>query len=208
MPSSPAAMQPADGHPSAGAFEQRDGLTGLLRNAHIFSSAVRDVLEVELLRQVTSHPLSPSQFNLLKLISGNGRHRVGDIARMFGVSAAAATKTVDKLERLGLVNRLPSPDDRRATLLVSSPAGRRLVADYEAVKEERLLPVLDDFSDAELDRLGRLLDRLSVGLLSDRDRTDGGFCLRCCGYYDPQCSLRRLGVRCPYATARKRARTA
>ena len=107
----------------------------LLRYSHIFASAVRDLLELKVLREVTDDPLTLPQFHLLKLISLNGTHQVGEVAQFLGVSPPAATKNIDKLEGLGLVARSPSTDDRRATLLASSHKGRRLVKRYEALKD-------------------------------------------------------------------------
>ena len=95
----------------------------LLRYSHIFASAVRDLLELKVLREVTDDPLTLPQFHLLKLISLNGTHQVGEVAQFLGVSPPAATKNIDKLEGLGLVARRSSTRDRRATLLASSREG-------------------------------------------------------------------------------------
>ena len=173
----------------------------LLRYSHIFSSAIRDLLELKVLRQATEAPLTLPQFHLLKLISLNGSHQVGEVAQFLGVSAPAATKNIDKLERLGLVRRSRSITDRRATLLESSRKGRRLVRRYEALKEERLEPVLDSFSDSELAQFTRLLERFSLQLISQED-TGEGLCMRCSAYYDEACPVNHLRNGCPYQKVR------
>ncbi len=73
------------------------------------------------------------------------------------------------------------------------------MADYEAAKTARLDPVLDEFTEDDLAGLARLMGLLSARLLAADGELQGSVCLRCTGYYDPQCPLRRLGVRCPYA---------
>ena len=88
-----------------------------LRYSHIFSAAVREIFESKYLAETCRESISLQQFHLLKLISLNGDHQIGEIAGLLGVSSPAATKNIDKLERLGLVMRTPSPSDRRATLL-------------------------------------------------------------------------------------------
>ena len=173
----------------------------LLRYSHIFASAVRDLLEVKVLRAVTDDPLTLPQFHLLKLISLNGTHQVGEVAQFLGVSPPAATKNIDKLERLGLVARSPSTDDRRATLLASSAKGRRLVKSYDALKEERLEPVLDSFSKEELGQFTRLLERFSLQLIRQED-SGKGLCLRCSAYYDDVCPVNHLRDGCPYQKVR------
>jgi DNA-binding MarR family transcriptional regulator len=51
-----------------------------------------------------------------------------ELAGELGVSKQAAAKVVGEMEQRGLVEREPSPDDRRATLLRLSSRGAALVA--------------------------------------------------------------------------------
>ena len=185
------------------AGDGQDELYGFLRYSHIFASLVREVLEEKILREVSSDPLSLSQFHLLKLIALNGTHQVGEVADFLGVSAPAASKNIDKLERLGMVARRPSPGDRRAILLSSSPKGRRLVDKYEAAKEERLAPVLAGFSSQEVRQLSRLMERFSLRLLRMEVPGDG-LCFRCSAYYEDSCPVSHLHDQCPYQRLRKR----
>jgi DNA-binding MarR family transcriptional regulator len=191
-------MPPTASHAiSNGSAEHFD----LLRYSHIFASAVRDLLELKVLREVTDDPLTLPQFHLLKLVSLNGSHQVGEVAQFLGVSPPAATKNIDKLEGLGLLARSPSTDDRRATLLASSSKGRRLVRRYEALKEERLEPVLEGFNDRELAQFTRLLERFSLLLIGQEDSGEG-LCMRCSAYYDEACPVNHLRDGCPYQKVR------
>lgn len=182
------------GEASGGGLE---GELRLVRYSHIFASAVREVLELRLLREVSSWPLTLSQFHLLKLMTFDGQHQVSEAADFLGVSRPAATKNIDKLERIGLLARAQSAGDRRATLLSVTAKGRRLVQRYEQLKAERLTPVLAAFEPQEIARLASLLERLSVALL-DLDRTDDGFCLRCAAYLEEGCPVGELRGGCPY----------
>jgi DNA-binding MarR family transcriptional regulator len=163
-------------------------LFNLLRYSHIFSAAVREVLELKILRETSPDPLSLSQFHLLKLISLNGKHKVGQVADFLGVSAPAASKNIDKLERLGLAARAPSKGDRRATLLASSPKGRDLVDRYEKLKVDRLQPVLRQFDTEELHELTRLLERFALALI-EADTGGEGLCFRCSAYFEDNCPV-------------------
>jgi DNA-binding MarR family transcriptional regulator len=51
------------------------------------------------------------------------------LAREVGVTKQAAAKVVGEMERRGLIERTPSPDDRRAVLLRLSRRGESLVAE-------------------------------------------------------------------------------
>ncbi len=176
-----------------------------MRYSHVYSAAVREILEVRYLREVSPKPLTLPQFHLLKLIALNGRHQVGEVAEFLGVSSPAASKNIDKLERLGLVLRAASTGDRRATLLSASPKGRRLVHRYEKLKADRLVPVLRTFRPEEIDRFTHLLERFSV-LLFEKERSDDGYCLRCAAYCEERCPIGHVLGNCPYEKIRARNR--
>jgi DNA-binding MarR family transcriptional regulator len=188
---------PTEKPPSTTGGRGESSFFRFLRSTHIFSSAVREILETKLLREVTPLPLTLSQLYLLKLMSSNGQHQVGQVADFLGVSAPAATKNVDKLERLKLLVRSPSTGDRRATLLSLSSRGRELVHDYEELKAARLLPLLKSFTQTEVEQLSELMERFSVALLrfggSENDP-----CLRCAAYIDAGCPVGQIRGGCPY----------
>lgn len=174
----------------------------LLRYSHIFAAAVREILEVKFLQEVCPDSLTPSQFHLLQLICENGVHQVGQVADFLGVSPPAATKNIDKLERLGLVVRTPSKGDRRATLLASSPKGRQVVREYEDLKASRLTLILDRFRQEEVAQLANLLERFSVSLLELED-SGKGLCLRCAAHWEEHCPVAHLRGGCPYRRLRE-----
>jgi DNA-binding MarR family transcriptional regulator len=177
----------------------------LLRYSHIFSAAVREILESRYLGEASGHAVTLPQFHLLKLIGLNGRQQVGEVAELLGVSAAAASKTIDRLESLGLVTRGSCREDRRATLLAPSPEGRELIRRYEDLKERRLAPVLEKFQSDEVDRLAELLERFAVQLFA-QERSEDGTCLRCAAYCQVGCPIGEVLGRCPYDTIRSRNR--
>ncbi len=178
-----------------------DDFLRLLRDSHIFASAICEILDVKLLREVSPCPLTPSQFQILKLMSFNGHHQIGEVAGFLGVSPPAATKNIDKLERLGLMSRSPSKGDRRATLLSVSRKGRRLVQKYEDLRVARFAPVVETFKPAEIDALTTLLERFSISLLS-HEPIGEKFCLRCAGYIEDDCPIRQVRGGCRYQEMR------
>ena len=177
----------------------------LLRYSHIFSSAVREILESRYLVEVADPSLSLPQFHLLKLIGLNGQHQVGEVAEFLGVSAPAASKNIDRLCSLGLVDRGACEEDRRATLLSAGPKGRTLIRRYEDLKKRRLAPVLAKFEPAEIDRLSELLERFSV-LLFEHEKAGDSFCLRCAAYCRVGCPIGEVLGNCPYDAIRSRSR--
>jgi DNA-binding MarR family transcriptional regulator len=204
MPETGRPQQPADPREDDGPDAAR--LHQFLRYSHIFSAAVREILVARYLAESTDVALTLPQFHLLKLIVLNGKHQVGEVAEFLGVSAPAASKNIDKLERLKLVSRAPSTGDRRATLLSASPRGRRLVRRYEDLQASRLRPVLRRFRPEEIDQLTRLLERFSVRLFAE-EQSEEAFCLRCAAYCEEQCPIGQVLGNCAYEKIRSRGRS-
>ncbi|MFH0982991.1 MAG: MarR family transcriptional regulator [Planctomycetota bacterium] len=192
---------PADTEDRASAGEEGRQFR-FLRFSHIFASAVREILEEEILREVSPAPLSRSQFRVLKLMALDGPHQVGEVAELLAVSPPAATKNIDKLERLGLVVRTPFKGDRRATLVSISPEAHRLVREYEKVKAARLAPLLASFRPAEIEQACHLLERLSISLLAEK-RSGSEGCLRCAAYFERDCPIGRIRGGCLYQKIRE-----
>src|SRR5688572_8662415 len=72
--------------------------------------------------------LSPSQFNILNLLSENrAGHTQIELSRRLIMHRSNITGLVDRLESRGLVQRRAVAGDRRAYRVVLSPAGRKLL---------------------------------------------------------------------------------
>lgn len=166
-----------------------------LRYGHILSSLLREFLESSFLDEFCPHKLTRSQFCFLKLIAGNAELQVGELARYLGVSPAASSKNLDRLEDLGLVARETSAEDRRATLLSASPEGRRLVEDFERLKASRLAPVIAELGEERTEEFCELLREVCLGLLAQTAGAEEP-CMRCAGYYRPDCSVEALQGEC------------
>ncbi len=173
-----------------------------LRYGHVLRSLLREFLEEDFLRQVCRHHLTRSQFCFLKLIAANSDLQVGELARSIGVSAAATSKNLDKLERLGLVVREASSEDRRAILLTASAEGRRLVRDYERHKAAQLAPVIENLGVEKTGQLCDLLEEVCSGMLARVDNPRET-CLRCAGYYRADCVFEKFQGECALKPRRR-----
>jgi DNA-binding MarR family transcriptional regulator len=72
--------------------------------------------------------LSPVQCHVLHLIEPGRPLPMSRLADTLSCDASNVTGLVDRLESRGLVQRRPSPDDRRVKVLRLTPAGSRLRA--------------------------------------------------------------------------------
>jgi len=171
------------------------GFYRFLRYGHILSSLLREFLESSFLDQLSPYSLSRSQFCFLKLIAGNSELQVCELARCLGVSPAASSKNLDRLEELGLVVRETSSEDRRATLLSVSPEGRQLVDDFERLKASQLAPVIEELGEDKTEAFCDLLREVCLGVLERSSEADAP-CMRCAGYYRPDCVLEEFQGEC------------
>jgi len=202
-PNEPRAWPNARPRKTGGMPDEQNRLS-FLHHSHIFASVVHDILEMKFLEEVTPLALTHSQFRLLKVITLNGDHQIGEVALFLGMSAPAATKNLDKLARLGLIFRHPSKGDRRATLVSPCAKGRRLIQEYESLKAGRLSPVLGKFRPSEIGQLVRLLERFSV-LVVKQENSGAGPCLWCAAYCQPDCAVAGVRGGCPHGQQRKSA---
>jgi len=72
--------------------------------------------------------VSPAEGHLLTYLRRYAPAPVGELARVFGTKQSTLTSILDRLERDGLLRRLPNPADRRSFLLRLTPKGRSLAA--------------------------------------------------------------------------------
>lgn len=169
-----------------------------LGSAHVLATALRDVMERALLQEVAGRRVSFSQLKLLALAAHTDAHTIGDVAAFLGVSKAAASQTVDKLVRRKWLRRTQKEADRRAASLSLTEPGRRLVAEYERARTEKLTKIFRDFSADDLRRTADLLDRVSAGIVNHTAKAEE-VCLQCGIYFRERCLLRNLiGRTCFY----------
>lgn len=103
--------------------------------------------------------LSPSQFNVLNLLSDQPDGLIqSQISSLLIMHRSNATGLIDRLEKRGLVRRNASPDDRRAHRVILTSEGRKLLEkilpDYYRLAEQA-------WDDMPINQTRLLLDKLS-----------------------------------------------
>ena len=109
--------------------------------------------------------LTPSKLRALDALAGGGL-RVGALADRVGVDETTATRLVDRLETMGLVERQDVVDDRRATIVELTPAGDALLAEIGAQRRRFFSDVLGALEPAERVELVRLTAKAALALRS------------------------------------------
>ena len=148
----------ADGSGLGGADPAADDAGELLELVHGLMHSLR--------RETTDRTgpggTAPGQVRLLRMLNRCDRpRRLGELAQAMDVAPRSMTSKVDQAEADGLVRRVPDPDDRRATLVELTPAGRQALADVWAQRDVGMRRRLERLSDAERRQLLALLRRVA-----------------------------------------------
>ena len=156
-----------DRHDSA--LPEQDG-DAFVYFAHL--SAIRQLTEIYYRRLLKPHQISYSEYRVLSSLRVRGedfRTTPLDLNRFTQITSAGMTRTLDRLERAGYVDRFPNPDDRRSILIGLTPAGwefaEALSADLGARFSEALDAVSGKQIKAEIDGLRVVVERLTNAVI-------------------------------------------
>ena len=89
-------------------------------------------LEAHRERRLGEYGLTVPDFDVLATMrrrAGEEAINVRDLQHSMMLSSGGTTKRLDRLERAGLVQRMPDPNDRRGVLIGLTPAGLALIDD-------------------------------------------------------------------------------
>ena len=160
-----------------------DGAPGIRSSAPASEAAFRSLIKTLGLLKRVMEPhfarfgISGSQWSVLRTlhrseVDGQPALRQTDLGDRLVVRPASVTGVVDRLQRLGFVDRTASATDHRAKIVSLTGPGRDLVARVLQHHPAQMRRVLDGLNDPEQTQLQRLLDRLSSHLETLADNED------------------------------------
>jgi DNA-binding MarR family transcriptional regulator len=109
---------------------------------------------------------TPARLSALSVLVFAGPRSIGRLAKDERVTAPTMTRLVAGLERDGLVERAPDPDDRRSTRLAATDEGRRILLDGRERRIQALESLLETTSGkdrATLERAADIIERRLLG---------------------------------------------
>lgn len=123
---------------------------------------LRDHLSREIEATLQTHGLSSSSFDVLATLRRAGHPYQlppSELLDAMMVTSGTMTNRIDQLEKQGLVQRLPNPQDRRSLLIALTDKGfavvDKTVTDH-VVNQHRLVAALTPTQQRELDNLLRV----------------------------------------------------
>lgn len=113
---------------------------------------------------VSESALSPAQMHALEMLGHMGAPTMKTLAGRLGVATGTLTAMIDRLEKLGLVERKPNPADRRSYILTLTPKGDvhfeqhhmfhiQLAEELSAVFSEEELLAFNDYMHRVIERI-------------------------------------------------------
>jgi DNA-binding MarR family transcriptional regulator len=122
-------------------------------------------LNEKLSSMLRPHGLSPQQFNVLRILKGQGGKPISVNAiqdRMLH-KVSNVTRVVDKLKEKGLLERRECPSNRRQLEISITDAGLELLDRIEDERKALEKETMKQLSESEKDQLSDLLDKLRNG---------------------------------------------
>lgn len=108
--------------------------------------------------------LTPSRLSALSVVVMAGPKSLTELAEAEHVTAATMSGVVRGLEKLGLVDRKPDPQDGRAVRIVATARGRRLLDEGRDRRVERIVYLLEELDDEAVTALLRASELVEEAL--------------------------------------------
>ena len=108
--------------------------------------------------------VDPSQAALLYTLKCRGALRLGDIAEAMKLDASTVSRHVQQLGDRGFVERVPDPEDGRASIISLTDDGRDGLRSSFEQRRNILAEAIADWSEAEREQLRLQLSRLATAL--------------------------------------------
>lgn len=108
-----------------------------------------------------------SQWRVLIAVDRMPGINQGALAACLDVEAITVGRMIDRLEKLGMVERRPDPADRRAWRLYLTPSAAPLMDKLLACGADLLAEAVAGFDEADHAQLVALLQRVRANLLAD-----------------------------------------
>ncbi len=124
-----------------------------------------DRLQIRFARLLREYGLTPSQYNVLRIVRGEGKPLpILEIAARTITVVPGITGLIDRLERDGFVNRVRCEKDRRVTYVALAERGTEALAALDGPLDALHRELMGHLSRAELRELIRLLEKVRAPL--------------------------------------------
>ncbi|SEU11846.1 MarR family winged helix-turn-helix transcriptional regulator [Paenibacillus sp. NFR01] len=129
----------------------------------VLSKAYRSLMD-QAVKDMKSHGLASAEFMVLEVLYHRTRIPLQQIGEKILVTSGSITYNIDKLEKRGLLRRVPCSDDRRVTYAEITEAGRELFDDIFPKHTASIHQLMGGLDPEEKQQAIKLLKKLGKGV--------------------------------------------
>jgi DNA-binding MarR family transcriptional regulator len=126
--------------------------------------AVRDYgVNLTLFRNAMSEwaGLNATDMECLRLLFQKDIATPSELARHTGLTSGATTAMLDRLEKAGLIERRPNPNDRRGTLVAPAKSASEKMASWFESARQAQDELISSYSESELEIIADVFERFA-----------------------------------------------
>lgn len=112
--------------------------------------------------------LNNTDMECLRLLFLKGVSTPSELARHTGLTSGATTAMLDRLEKAGLIERKPNPEDRRGTLIIAAETASAKAASWFESARQAQDELVARYSENELEIIADVFERFAK--LWDQER--------------------------------------
>jgi DNA-binding MarR family transcriptional regulator len=140
-------------------------------------SAINKHVNREFEDTLAGHGLNQGEYRLLLRLAtraADNRMSAGELSRALMLSSGAMTNRLDRLEKAGLIRRVPDPRDRRGVLVELTAQGKERIDAAVIDQAAKEIDSLGALSAKERSTLNALLRKVLVAIEADEPQRVAG----------------------------------
>jgi DNA-binding MarR family transcriptional regulator len=142
--------------------DREDGIAELHQRIPFLLSQLGVYLAEDFVHRLEPFGVEPRTYALLKALIEDDGQSQRQLSAQLGIHRNVMVAVVDKLERQGLVKRMPHPGDRRAFAVTLTDKARDLLPKLDAQGRAQEDEITASLSDAERDAVREQLQQMSA----------------------------------------------
>ncbi|MFD2442666.1 MarR family winged helix-turn-helix transcriptional regulator [Bacillus sp. CGMCC 1.16607] len=105
--------------------------------------------------------LSVIQSHILYEIDSNNHPSMQQVAELLGIDITTFSRQIQTLVKMELVEKVPSPEDKRVTILMLTELGKNVACDIDCQVNEFIKDIFNGMSDFERETVARSIQLLA-----------------------------------------------
>ena len=114
--------------------------------------------------------INATDMECLRLLFLNSVSTPSELSKHTGLTSGATTAMLDRLEKAGLIERKPNPDDRRGTLIVPAKSSAEKAASWFESARKAQDELISSYSESELEIISDVFERFTKLWEQEREK--------------------------------------